>query len=261
MYDAARTNEEIAGLFEKKTLSNPWYIFDNTTHDDDDQDRGSNGKKIFFFILKWFGNCFVNHKEYNILVQANSLFSDVATISDEAFGYFTLERCWDSWKLFKETDGEEKIENEHSIRKSNTKFGGWKKSGAVRFSEIAHLVKISRDTDLRKKIEQDYKKYVWEENNQNKVSKPSKKSDVLPRDFVAYNDLSEDDEDDQASRNNFDTNSTNFVNSEASSSTQENDDEAFESEYAMEIQTFTNSQQTSKDQNKSYCEGEIIMKP
>ena len=48
------------------------------------------------------------------------------------------------------------------------------KSGAVRFSEIAHLVKISRDTDLRKKIEQDYKKYVWEDNNQNKVSKPSK---------------------------------------------------------------------------------------
>ena len=119
---------------------------------------------------------------------------------------------------------------------------------------------ISRDTDLHKKIEQDYKKYVWEENNQNKVSKPSKKSDVLPRDFVAYNDLSEDDEDDQASRNNFDTNSTNFVNSEASSSTQENDNEASESEYAMEIQTFTNSQQTSKDQNKSYCEGEIIMK-
>ena len=103
------------------------------------------------YITFYRGNSYLN-------IQTNSLFFDVATISDEAFRYFTQERCLDSWNLFKETDGKEKIENEHSVRKSKTKFDGWKKSGPVRFSEIAHLVKISRDTDLRKKIEHDYKK-------------------------------------------------------------------------------------------------------
>ena len=26
------------------------------------------------------------------------LFSDIATVSDEAFVYFTIERCWNSWE-------------------------------------------------------------------------------------------------------------------------------------------------------------------
>ena len=213
----------------------------------------------FFFILKWFGNCFVNHKEYSILVQANSLFSEVATISDEAFGYFTLERCWDSWQKFKETNGEEQIENDHSVRKSNTKFGGWKQSGPERYSEIAKLVKISRDTDLCKEIEKEYKKQIWEQNNLDSTSKPTRKSDD-PINFVAYNDLDEDENKTLQhvhEKNSFESSSHSSSNSSYTGKEQQ----SFSNTHAtrMEAQTFTtNSQQTSsQDQNKSYAEGKI----
>ena len=251
---------------DKKTITNPWYIFDNTTDQDDEHDCGNEKKQNFFFILKWFGNCFVNHKEYSILVQANSLFSEVATISDEAFGYFTLERCWDSWQTFKETNGEEQIENDHSVRKSNTKFGGWKQSGPERYTEIARLVKISRDTDLRKEIEREYKNQIWEQNNKDSSSKRTRKSDD-PITFVAYNDLDEDEEDDDKDENrslqhvhgNNDFEISSNCSSNGSYTGEEQQSFSNTHVTRMEAQTYTtDSQQTSsQDQNKSYIEGKI----
>ena len=258
LYDASKTNEEIADLFKKTRMTNPWYIFDNTTDQDGEFNSKKEGKKLFFFILKSFGNCFVNHKEYSILVQANSLFSEVATVSDEAFGYFTLERCWDSWRKFKVTNGEEQIENEHSVRKSNTKFGGWKQSGPKRYSEIAKLVKISRNTEFRKGIEEEYKKQIWEQNSSlDSTSKPTKKSDEAIT-FVAYNDLDEDEEDENQTVLNDDDGKQSFDSSSHSDNSSNNGTEKFFSNTdASQTFTTTSQQRSSQEQNRSYVEGKI----
>ena len=44
------TNKEIANLFDKKRITNPWYIFDNTTDQDDESDCENENKQLFFHI-------------------------------------------------------------------------------------------------------------------------------------------------------------------------------------------------------------------
>ena len=39
----------------------------------------------------------IGKKKYDTNNQCTTLFSDVYTVSDETFGRFNIERCWDIW--------------------------------------------------------------------------------------------------------------------------------------------------------------------
>ena len=50
---------------------------------------------IFFWSI--FGQSITGYKKYSEMKQGMHVFSDVASVSYEAFDIFTLKQCWDSW--------------------------------------------------------------------------------------------------------------------------------------------------------------------
>ena len=66
----------------------------------------------------------IGKKKYDTKNQCTTLFSDQCTVSDEAFGRFTIERCWDIWlrkckvELNKNNDKKKgKIKHQYAIKK------------------------------------------------------------------------------------------------------------------------------------------------
>ena len=65
-----------------------------TTSTANNDDNGFKIKEIFlFFFWSNFGQSITGYKKYSEIKQGMHVFSDVASISDEAFGIFTLKRC------------------------------------------------------------------------------------------------------------------------------------------------------------------------
>jgi len=79
--------------------------------------------------LKHFGPCIVGKKLYG-KIMGQQLFSDIATISDEAFAYFTIERCWESWESAMSNNEEGKkttVRPKYSKHKTNKNIGDGQK--------------------------------------------------------------------------------------------------------------------------------------
>ena len=155
-------------------------------------------KEVFSLFLDSFGQALIGHKYFNDQMKSKYNFSKVCTISDEAFGIFTLERCWDSWisEMKRVTNPQETIiKAKHTNEKSNKKFGGWDEKGLQRFSDIARVITITRDLPERVKMEDEYRDSYYNKFN----SLHEKKDDdtkTLTREstYIAYNDLGSDDE-------------------------------------------------------------------
>ena len=136
------------------------------------------------------------------------MFSDLCTVSDEAFGKFTIERCWDIW--LKECEEElnkndfsdnssdtnkEKIKYQYAVKKTNKRFGGWTSDGMKRYDEIASNVKSDRN--MNKNIEIEYKNYMYQKMYGDKEEKQKPVPDVILSDiqdklgenYVPYNDF------------------------------------------------------------------------
>lgn len=126
------------------------------------------------------------------------------TPSDEAFGIFTLERCWDTWMKEEITSKKEAPRSSsYTIKNSNQKYAGWSKLGLKRFSDIASAVMTSRDDDDRKNMEEAYRLHYEKEHltkmgllyshdvENAKYISPDQGHEfqVLEDDFIAYNDL------------------------------------------------------------------------
>ena len=151
---------------------------------------------VLVFFMETFGQCMVGHRKYNKEQRAIKTFSEVCTVSDEAFGRFTLERCWDSWMSAvenKKQPGKSTVRPLYTIVKSNRKFGGWITDGILRFTEIAKLVKLSRSSEERKKIEETFRKKTHQrlhgtsETTAVGENRPISKENAV----MAYNDLSD----------------------------------------------------------------------
>ena len=110
-------------------------------------------------------------KKYDTNNQCATLFSRLCSVSDEAFGRFTIEKCWDIWlKEWKEelnknnfwdSDSDkkkDKIEYQYAVKKSNERFGDWTSDGMKGYNEIANLVKS--DWIMNKKVEIEYKDFI-----------------------------------------------------------------------------------------------------
>ena len=137
------------------------------------------------------------------------MFSDQCTVSDEAFGKFTIERCWDIW--LKECEEElnkndfldnssdtkkEKIKYQYAVKKTNKRFGGWTSDGMKRYDEIASIVKSDRN--MNKNVEIEYKNFMYQkmygdkEEKQKTVPDVISSSDIqdkLGEEYVPYNDF------------------------------------------------------------------------
>ena len=69
--------------------------------------------------------------------QGLNLFSDVASVSKEAFDVFTLKHCWESWILVMTNlalPSTATIKYNHTVRKSNIKNQDSDSEGLEQFS-------------------------------------------------------------------------------------------------------------------------------
>ena len=83
------------------------------------------------------------------------MFSDICTVSDEAFGRLTIERCWDSWLSECQNSNKElktKKQSDYTLNKTNRRFGGWSSEGMKRYDEIAKLVKSDRELNQQAEL-------------------------------------------------------------------------------------------------------------
>ena len=137
------------------------------------------------------------------------MFSDQCTVSDEAFGRFTIERCWDIWLKeckeelnkndFSDNNNDTKkykIKYQYAVKKTNKRFGGWTSDGMKRYDEIANLVKSDRN--MNKKVEIEYKDFMFQKMYGDKEEKQQTAApDVILSDvheklgetYVPYNDF------------------------------------------------------------------------
>ena len=153
------------------------------------------GKQTLFLVMDEFGQAMVGHKHFNKNMKSKFAFSKVCTVSDEAFGKFTLERCWESWMSEMEQNENPNIiavKAKHTKDKSNRKFGGWNQEGLIRFSKIAELVNIERTMKEKIKQEEEYRKSYFEKLHAG-IQYDSVNGDITGNKYVAYNDLGSND--------------------------------------------------------------------
>ena len=105
----------------------------------------SKSKKNIFFFWSNFGQSTTGYNNYSVIKQSMHLFSDIALISDEAFGIFTLKQCWHSWMSAMnntETPGIATVKYKHTANRSNIKYQGWDADRLKESTDIAKLIKL-----------------------------------------------------------------------------------------------------------------------
>lgn len=155
--------------------------------------------KTFHMFLDYFGQSIAEYSNFKKSERGHKMFQRTCTISDEAYGIFTIERCWNTW--WKEME-ENKIAPPRTAnftnRNSNIKCGGWTKQGLCHFSNIANIVRLSRASDKRKNAEEEYRqKYIelheTEPSENNCISNHMKDTDTQnsneDNNFTPYNDF------------------------------------------------------------------------
>jgi len=147
----------------------------------------------FHYFLKHFGPCVAGKKKYSEKIMGQKLFSDIATVSDEAFVYFTIERCWNSWESAMsniEQGKKTKVKAMYSEAKANKKYKGWTKEGLLRFDDLCKQVKIDRELN-NKEGELLFMNNV----RQTQIVKLKEPNNVMENKIEVYNDLSDSTED------------------------------------------------------------------
>ena len=117
-------------------------------------------QECFNLFADTFGKCMVKRELWKNKLSRNPnlYFSDVVTISDEAFAIFTIERNWNIWK--NEHDGAEvKLRSgEYTTLNTNVKYGGWTKEGMKRFENLCkNVMNVRRHFKVRAEMEKIYK--------------------------------------------------------------------------------------------------------
>ena len=199
-------------------------------------------------FLDYFGQAIVGHKYFNTELRCKNNFSDSCTVSDEAFGRFTLERCWESWlsgATNKDRPGKCTIKADHTKEKSNKRFGGWEQEGINRFTAIAHLVASDRKLGERQRMEDEYRMSKFDEvyGKEDNIGENSMNNDILA--CPAYNDLSEEE---------------NIDNEEDEDENFEDEYEIYEHEENIEVRENEEDGSTTanEEESDSFQEGMVI---
>ena len=165
-------------------------------------------KYTFKLFIDCFGESIAEFANFNKREKRNNLFQHACTTSDEAFGIFTIERCWDTW--FIEVSQHKKTPPRASAftkKNSNKKYCGWTKEGLLRYSDIAKSVFKSRQSDTRKNEEEEYR-LTYQDQYMITATNSGTNTNILfdndqtnTNTFVPYNDLPQFDINDNASNN------------------------------------------------------------
>ena len=201
LYEKTKQDEVIKNWFVKDTIINTLLTSKCIS---DDSSNTQSDTKHFFLFLDTFGESIAEFSNFNKKERKNKLFQMSCTPSDEAFGIFTLERCWDTWMKEEITSKKEAPRSSsYTIKNSNQKYSGWSKVGLKRFSDIANAVMNARDNDDRKNMEEEYRLHYEKEhltrmgllyghdveNAKYKSPEQGNAYQVLEDEFIAYNDL------------------------------------------------------------------------
>ena len=185
------------------TLTAPSKSIENT----DDYDLHC---ETFNLFLEQFGKCLAGVAVYGNEERANKRFSEKITISDEAFGIFTLERNWDVWASEEDTGNKQPMRSgEYTEKNTNKKFSGWTREGMERYSEIAKRIRKVRKTQGRKDLEDKFKIKAEKENTSYSMRGSNMILDdtmmVSGKSMVPYNDInpvsSDDDTENEEAQN------------------------------------------------------------
>lgn len=194
-----QTQEDIGKHFKKESICTFGFSSNDTFSETDKQDN-------LIFLFKQFGQSFVGYQGYNKTKQSQVLFSKACTVSNEAYGRLTIERCWNQWTAFasaKTTDKSSPAVALYTSNKTNKKYTGWTKEGLDRFGELAILVKGERKTELRKDTEMKYMKDRQAKYSNNEKNTPKSISMSCVTDIYTElgNSDSDDDSDDNSDEN------------------------------------------------------------
>lgn len=208
LYKAAQNDDKMKQMIVKSTfcvitLTAPSKSSENT----DDYDLHC---ETFNLFLEQFGKCLAGVAVYGNAERANKRFSEKITISDEAFGIFTLERNWDVWASEEDTGSKQPMRSgEYTEKNTNKKFSGWTREGMDRFSEIAKRIKKVRKTQGRKDLEDKFKLKAEKDLNSHSMRGPNMILDdtmmMSGKRMVPYNDInpvsSDDDTENEEAQN------------------------------------------------------------
>ena len=140
---------------------------------------------------------FSGKKKFDKKKQCSVLFSDICTVSDEAFGRLTIERCWDTWtKECEQKQIQPNVKNlsTYTTNKTNKRFGGWSSVGMKRYDDIAKLVKSDRT--FNHQVESKFKNLMFTNTYKNEMPHIAQPVQVLSdihsslgNEYVPYNEF------------------------------------------------------------------------
>ena len=156
MYQQSQHSNDLQNIFHKETIVN---ILLSYTQEEQTQVKDTNEQeKHTKLFLDFFGTSIAEYSNYNSSEKGRKLFQRSCTISDEAFGIFTIERCWSTWlKEMTHNFVSPPRSSEYTRKNSNKKCGGWTEIGLKHFSKIAQMVAESRESNQRKNVEERYR--------------------------------------------------------------------------------------------------------
>ena len=111
--------------------------------------------------------------------QCIQIFSDICTVSDEAFGSLTIKRCWDTWlnecqnmNNINSTNMQKKVkhQSEFTMNKTSKRFGGWSSKDMKQYDEIAAIVKLDRKHNQQ--VEHQFKDFMMRKMYGDKTNAP-----------------------------------------------------------------------------------------
>lgn len=119
-------------------------------------------QKQFDLFSDTFGKCLISANKWKsqFWLNSNTVFSDVISVTDEAFCILTIEGNWDAWMNEIRTGIKQKIRSgKYTESNTNKKYGGWTKEGMARFNRLCKTINnIRQKNNKRKEMEWQYKK-------------------------------------------------------------------------------------------------------
>lgn len=160
LFQVSIHNEWIGEIFTVDKLPCTWITTSLQTSDE--QNNQENLQKQFDLFSDTFGKCLISANKWKtqFWLNSNSVFSDVISVTDEAFCIFTIEGNWDAWMHEIRTGVRQKIRSgKYTESNSNKKYGGWTKEGMARFNRLCQTINdLRQNNNRRKEMEQQYKK-------------------------------------------------------------------------------------------------------
>ena len=160
LFQVSIHNEWIGEIFTAEILPCTWI----TTSLQKSNEQTNQGKlqKQFDLFSDTFGKCLISASKWKsqFWLNSNTVFSDVISVTDEAFCILTIEGNWDAWMDEIKTGVKQKIRSgKYTESNSNKKYGGWTKEGMARFNRLCQTINELRQSNTRRKeMERQYKK-------------------------------------------------------------------------------------------------------